>query len=69
MPRREQKPRIFAGYIHDMPGPLGSILSVCCEGPDCLICAGDLAAAKRAKSRYFPHEPTKPAPTPESGNV
>lgn len=54
--KRSKGPTIFAGYIHDMRGPIGAILSVCCEGPDCVICAGDPAAAKRANSRYFPHE-------------
>jgi hypothetical protein len=54
MPRREKEPRIFAGYIHDQRGPMGAILSTCCEGPECLICAGDPAAAKRANNKHFP---------------
>jgi hypothetical protein len=60
--KRSKGPPNFFGYIHDMPGPLGSILSVCCEGPECVICARDPAAAKRAKSRYFPHETDESKP-------
>jgi len=25
--------------MHDLRGPFGSIISVCCEGPACTICA------------------------------
>ena len=54
MAKRTRGPSVFAGYIHDQRGPLGSILSTCCEGPDCIICAGDPAAAKRANNKHFP---------------
>jgi hypothetical protein len=47
---RKSGPRYFAGYIHDVAGPQNSILSVCCEGPDCEICAADVKAAKRASN-------------------
>ncbi len=49
--RKPAEPRIFAGYVHEMRGPFGSIVSVCCEGPDCEICAKDPEAAKRANNR------------------
>ncbi len=55
--QRAKEPRYFVGYIHDCPGPLGSIISVCCEGPECIVCAGDPAAAKRANNRNFPWPP------------
>lgn len=54
MPKRPKERHIFAGYMHDQRGPMGAILSVCCEGPQCLICAGDPAAAKRANNKHFP---------------
>jgi len=59
MKRHQKEPRIFAGYVHDIPGPLGAIMSVCCEGPDCEICAKDPEAAKRANNPHFPHEQAK----------
>ncbi len=61
MPKPKQ-PRIFAGYVHDIAGPFGSILSVSCEGPDCEICAKDPAVAKRAKNKWFalPKPPVTP---------
>ena len=49
MPKAKE-PRYFAGYMHDVRGPFGSILSTCCEGPDCEICARDIEAAKRANN-------------------
>jgi hypothetical protein len=44
--RRTEPPGIFAGYVHDVRGPFGSVLSVCCEGPACAVCAKDLAAKR-----------------------
>jgi hypothetical protein len=41
--KRDKAPKIFAGRVHDMRGPFNSILSVCCEGPDCEICAKERA--------------------------
>jgi hypothetical protein len=60
---RSKGPTIFAGYVHDARGPLGLIISTCCEGPDCLICAGDPYAAKRANNQHFPW-PDAPSPEP-----
>ena len=53
--------------MHDCWGPLGSILSVACEGPECLVCAGDPAAAKRANNKHFPWPETDDAPPPPAG--
>jgi hypothetical protein len=47
----KKEPRYFAGYVHDARGPLGSIISTCCEGPDCEICATDPEAAQRAGNK------------------
>jgi hypothetical protein len=46
--QRKKEPGYFAGYVHDMRGPLGSIISVCCEGPECEICLNDPEAKARA---------------------
>lgn len=54
---RSREPRYFAGYIHDMPGPLGSIISVSCEGPECDICLMDPAAKKRADAHRRGEKP------------
>jgi hypothetical protein len=59
--KRKKEPLVFAGYVHDQRGPLGAILSTCCEGPDCEICARDPAAAKRANNPHFPW-PDEPPP-------
>jgi len=50
--RRPKEPVIFAGYMHDKPGPFGSILSVACEGPDCTICRDD-PQARAQKERFM----------------
>lgn len=47
---KEKAPRYFAGYVHDVRGAFGIIISTCCEGPDCEICATDVEAAKRANN-------------------
>ena len=46
--KRKAEPRYFAGYMHDFAGPQGSILSVCCEGPECEVCLMDPEAKVRA---------------------
>ena len=58
MAKRSKEPSVARMYMHDtlIPG-IGAIVSTACEGPECLICAGDPAAAKRAGNRYFPWEP------------
>ena len=53
---RAKEPLYFGNYMHDKRGPQGSIISFCCEGPECLICAADPAAARRANNPHFPHE-------------
>jgi hypothetical protein len=45
---RKAEPKWFAGYMHDFTGPQGSILSVCCEGPECEVCMMDPEAKERA---------------------
>ena len=54
MAKRAKEPTIFAGYIHDVRGASTAIYSICCEGPECWVCAGDPAAAKRANNKHFP---------------
>ena len=52
---RTKEPMFFDGYVHDMRGPMGAILSVCCEGPSCDICATDPAAKARADAFKAEH--------------
>jgi hypothetical protein len=50
-PRRSsvREPRVFAGRMHDIRVPGLGILSVCCEGPGCEICAKAAQAAAASK--------------------
>ncbi len=56
MAKRSREPTTFAGYMHDQKSGI-FVVSTCCEGPECTICAGDPAAARRANNPWFPHEP------------
>jgi hypothetical protein len=51
-PRRStvKEPLFFAGRMHDIRVPGLGILSVCCEGPSCEICAKAAAAAPAAST-------------------
>lgn len=55
MPRRPKESLYARLYMHDMRVG-GFLVSTTCEGPECTICAGDPAAAKRADNPHFPHE-------------
>ncbi len=48
--KRKAQPRYFAGYMHDTYGPMGSIVSTCCEGPECEICLMDPEAKERVEA-------------------
>jgi len=70
MAKRKAEPRWFAGYMHDFAGPQGSILSVCCEGPECEVCMMDPEAKARAdafRSRTSPSQTRGPVAGPDRG--
>lgn len=57
MARRSREPSVARMYLHDVRLGDGTIVSTTCEGAECIYCAADPAAAKRAKNPYFPWEP------------
>jgi len=67
MARRSKEPSVARMYMHDVRLGNGTIVSTTCEGPECLICAGDPAAAKRAGNRYFSWEPSVAEEDQEGG--
>lgn len=57
MAKRKSEPRYALMHMHDIR-IAGFVVSTTCEGPECTICAGDPAAAKRANNPHFPHAPS-----------